>query len=158
MFHKVGFIICLPLFFLLLNCNGNKSTVESPIQSETIPFTTIVNGSHSNYNEGAEITITSQKELQEVFNRLNSTRKPGYPVPSIDFNVKVVFFYATQELSYGGAPITIARVEKKKNQILVMPVDEEMDPMKLVTTVMSSPFVMIALQKQTLPIKYAMVL
>jgi len=158
MFHKVGFIICLPLFFLLLNCNGPKATIETPNQSETILFTTIVRGSHSNFKEGAERTITSQKELQEVFNRINSTKKPGFPVPTIDFDEKVVFFYATQELSYGGTPITIARVEKKENQILVIPVVMEVDPMQPVTTVMSSPFVMIALQKQTLPIKYAMAL
>lgn len=156
MFLKFKPIYFLSLLCLFLSCNGNKATTGDPSQDlEKIAFTILVSGSHSNFEERTESSINSQEELQSVFNTINSTRKPGIEVPTVDFDKNTVFFYSVGQLSYGGAPIEIETIEKTETNVQIIPRNKEIDPSQPVTTVLSSPFVMIEFKKQELPVVIA---
>lgn len=53
--------------------------------TDTVAMDLIMSGDHSGFEQEQLLKIDSQVELEEFFGKINRTRKPGIPVPEIDF-------------------------------------------------------------------------
>ena len=153
--NVILFLIVMPLV-VFMNCKNTGATTDTPKhmekpQQESIEFTTLLSDAHSNFTQRTHRVITSQKELNEVFAKINSTRMPGIEVPNVDFNTYEVFFYGPGEVNHGTEGPKVASVTKE-NQTIVVKLAAGKPQGKYVTAVMSQPAVLIQYKKQELPV------
>lgn len=85
---------------IILSCNGQKKVVEQEKANETGQLTLIDRNNYSGVDSTETMVITSAKALKLFYSRINRTRKPGLPVPEIDFSKEmVVVLCSTDEFS-----------------------------------------------------------
>ncbi|QIE58368.1 hypothetical protein G5B37_01945 [Rasiella rasia] len=156
MFHKT-----LPIFYLLcslffVSCGNTTSVSEAPVTPENnVDFTTVFSNGHSNFKSPTQQLITSTKQLEALYATINSTRKPGIPLPNINFDTHEAFFFCPGEVSHGVDGLKVAKVYAKNNTLYVQLAPGKNDDSGLVTTVMSQPAVLIAFEQQGLPVVIA---
>lgn len=79
---------------IFLSCNGQKKSVIKKSASKTQDSNTLLNLIVSDNYSGADsaetLLITDIKGLQKFYSKINRTRKPGLPVPDIDFSKESV--------------------------------------------------------------------
>lgn len=85
------------VFFLLLifaTCNAQKSRGDSDTEKEgqdaDLGVTFVAGDAYSGTEMAETFTITDTKGLKKFYSRINRTRKPGLPVPNIDFSKEMV--------------------------------------------------------------------
>lgn len=147
-------LICVILMATLLNvgCKGNRSSANS--DGESIPFEIIAQGSQSNIKEAKQVAINDTNELNSVFNKINATRKPGITIPSIDFSTKTVALVTAGESSTGGFAVTVDKVIRTEEQVIVHVRYDSPEPGSNVITVITTPFTMISFENTGLPVVF----
>jgi len=83
----------ISIFFLLLSCNGQKKLSVKNEDSATgndSSLELLLQDDYLGFEEEETIVIKDQKRLQRFYMKLNRTRKPGLPVPVIDFANEMV--------------------------------------------------------------------
>ena len=118
MFHKLILVLFFMPLLIFIN-RKNTGTVRTTIKvenlkQESLEFKTLVSDSQSNYAEKTQQLISSQRELNTVFAKVNNTRTPKFPIPNVDFDHYEVFFYSAGEVNYGVDGLQIASVAKKR--------------------------------------------
>ncbi len=87
------------VFFLLVLVFSCKAQKEP--KTETDPkIDNLVLLAHDNYSNVSEYqtqVIRDQKTLQKFYSQVNKTRKPGLPVPMIDFNKEMLILVCLGE-------------------------------------------------------------
>ncbi len=84
---------------LLISCNGNKRALRKN-QDKTNPeytLTLLLRDDYSGLPDGETRIITTAKGLQQFFLKVNRTRKPGLPLPIVDFSRETVLIYCSGE-------------------------------------------------------------
>ena len=119
---------------------------------DTIDFEIVLEGPQSNFVTKKRAIIKDQKQLQHIFDKINSTQEPGTVVPEIDFSKYRVGFATMGELSSGGYTISVDRIEKTTENTIIHLTGISPNPSGNVTTVMTSPFVLFKFEKQSLPV------
>jgi len=78
------------LLLIILSCNGQKrsalTTGEDKAQNTDSILSLILSDSYSGADEAETLVITDAKSLQKFYSKINRTRKPGLPIPDIDFS------------------------------------------------------------------------
>ena len=158
MFHKKSFLIILPIVFLLLSC-GNKSTVsgdpslgEIPKGAQEMAFETLFSSSQSGLKEPTQEVLYSEDGLKNVFAIINSKRKPGIPIPDINFDTHEVFVFSPGQVSHGVPSPKVQRMLQFENKIVVQLEPVEQNENGYATTVISEPCVIVAYKKTSLPV------
>ena len=143
------------LFSLLLlaTCKGGD-TATSVKEGNLVPFQTLITASHSNIGSPQQTIIRSQEELEAIFSEINKTRKPGIPIPEIDFNKEVVAFVNLGQRSTGGNIVTVDKILMKKEKVVIYVGGKSPKPDENVTMMLTTPFTMVKLNKQILPIVF----
>lgn len=144
--------ICLLSLVVLFSCKGIESSSEK--EGDNIAFQTLITASQSNIEKPQQTIISSQKQLQQVFSEINKTRKPGIPIPEINFNDEVVVFINMGQSSTGGYSVEVESIKKINDEIVVFVGGDSPEPNDNVTMVITTPFTMVKLNKQKLPIVF----
>ncbi len=145
------------IYFLLLvilissSCKTKKET-KSKINTDDIEFVKLLDGSHSNFKEKDYIVINSEKELQIIYATINSTRRPGFEIPKIDFKKEQVIGLFLGTKTYGGYSVKVDRISKQNNEILVFFTENK--PSGITTCVMTQPFYLAKMNKTTKSVKF----
>lgn len=137
---------------IALNCKGGDK-LPSEKNDTQMDFEIILEDQMCNYEEETLLKITTPEELLDVYNRINSTRTPGLPVPEIDFDRYHAAFYTTGTLSTGGHALKAIELIKHQDGILMVVGGSSPNPGEFVITVLTSPGVLIKFEKTDLPIK-----
>ncbi len=141
------------LFLSLLSCKGVTHKITASDNEKTdMDYQTLLQDSHSNFKELTILKITNTQELQQVFNTINSTRKPGFYVPEVDFGKYDVAFFTTGELPTGGHTISIIEVIKGNETIDIILKQKSPGSGEFAITVITAPFILIKFEKTELPI------
>ena len=69
--------------------------MQTKNQDVITDLTFIVGEAYSNIETVETLIITDYKALQKFYSRVNRTRKPGLPVPDIDFINEIVVAYCS---------------------------------------------------------------
>ncbi len=123
---------------------GSKSNMkgEDANKSDQELYTVIEQGDMSNHNTQEVIVIISMEELNEVYAEINSTRRPGLPIPKIDFdNYTVVAAFAGTK-SNGGYSVIIDTSETDDTLHFACSLKSP-DPMQPVTMAITTPFMLV---------------
>ncbi len=83
-------IILAVMTACLLGCKGQRTAAEEGDAGSLQP---LVSNTFYDTEDRTSFVINSQKELKTFYALVNRTRKPGLPVPSVDFNEHRVVVY-----------------------------------------------------------------
>lgn len=75
---------------IMLSCNGQKKMVEQNDTNSNAKLTLVDQNNYSGADSTETMVITTAKALKSFYSRINRTRKPGLPVPEIDFSKNMV--------------------------------------------------------------------
>ncbi len=148
--NKCIFIL-LPLL-LLTACKTAVS--ETKVPSENIPFQELITNSHSNFTEQIYLIVETPEVLLEIFATINSTRKPGIPVPKVDFEKESVAFINIGETSTGGHSVTVIEIIEMEEKLIIYCGGKGPGAGDYATMVITSPFSMVKFKKQRKPVVF----
>ncbi|NER15904.1 protease complex subunit PrcB family protein [Spongiivirga citrea] len=117
--------------------NGNMEEASSENQKQ-VSFEVLVQHSHGGYDKPQIKVIKEPTELQAVYAKINMTRRPGFPIPEVDFDKEMIIGLYMGEKNSGGYSISIDSVEETKNELIINV--KESEPGLVATTVICQPF------------------
>ena len=80
---KLLYLSCTLILLLLSSCKSQHTT--SGFSGTNGKMELILQDNYSGFEEEQLLVIKNQKGLEEFFGKVNRTRKPGIPIPQIDF-------------------------------------------------------------------------
>lgn len=112
----------LPALVIFLACNGQKKMAmnENDGQTTESPLTLVLQGNFAGTDTATTHIIENQKDLTQFFSGVNKTRKPGIPVPKVDFSKDMVVVYCSGIEGNGTTPILNLATESDSEMILGM--------------------------------------
>ena len=84
------------------------------------------------------MVIRDQKRLKSFYSKINKTRKPGFPVPEIDFSKEIVIVQCSGEQNYAGLPTLILSRETNSAVFLTSITEKETKDASI--TAMTNPY------------------
>ena len=110
------------ILIMFASCNGQKkaSGEKADLQSNMNPTTSLTLLLQDNYS-GAEtaetLVIKDAKTLKMFFAKINRTRKPGLPVPEVDFSKDMVIIYCGGVRKDNGLPKLSLKAETEGKMV-----------------------------------------
>jgi len=138
---------CLQLLlaasFILISSCGSKSNMKSEeSKSNDEIYTIIEQGDMSNHDTKEVMIINTTEQLNEIYSKINSTRRPGLPIPKIDFdNYSVIAAFAGTKSTGGHSVVIEPKVDDGTlhfNCSMNSP-----DPMQPATMAITTPFMIV---------------
>jgi len=111
------------LFGLVLGCNGQKKVTVEANKEETTsdsPLTLVAQGNYAPTDSAETQVVRSEKDLSVFFRKINMTRKPGIPIPKVDFSKDMVIIYCAGTNGNGMQPSLVVAEENDAEFILVL--------------------------------------
>ena len=125
---------------LFTNCNGQKKAMQDMDTTESnlnSPLTLLIEGNYAPFESAENEVITNAKDLSKFFSKINRTRKPGIPVPEVDFSKNMVIIYCAGTAGNGTQPSLF--VQQETADEVIFKIDNSTDKQKPTATV--SPFI-----------------
>ena len=129
---KIALYICT---LSIISCSAQNKQSNQNIPN----FIKIVSQSHGGLLKEQYIVITNNKQLKGIYTQINLTRKPGLPLPSIDFEKEVVIALFLGQRNSGGYSINIDSIHVKKNTSFEVVIKETI-PTDMVSLAITQPF------------------
>lgn len=102
------------LFILAVSLGSCKSQEKMKLENtDTVAMDLIMSGDHSGFEQEQLLKIDSRLEFEEFFGKINRTRKPGIPVPEIDFKRKSVIVRLKGTTTNNEPDITLQKSSKE---------------------------------------------
>lgn len=161
------FSIFLILTFgiVFISCNCKKKTIEKSdavmqnekqnVQGE-ISYKILFDNDRSNIKEEKHLVINSEDALKALYAKINMTRRPGLPVPKINFKEEMAGGICLGEKRNAGYKIVIEKIETISNERVVL--YKVQTPKETAATVMTQPCLLFSMPKTELPIKFVEIL
>ena len=89
-------LVVMALFFS--SCNGQRKSAMNAktvvgLNDKDSKLSLIVSDNYSGSEESETLIIDNDTSLRKFYSKINKTRKPGLPVPEIDFSKEIVVVY-----------------------------------------------------------------
>ncbi|WP_405381765.1 hypothetical protein [Maribacter sp. LLG6340-A2] len=110
----------LTLFFLF-SCKGQQNGATTNSSNMEV----LVKDNYGGHEKERFLLIKDQKSLAEFYGQFNRTRKPGLPVPDIDFNKEMILVWSPGEQngnsdlkikSHAGKNLILRKTKLKKDK------------------------------------------
>lgn len=132
--------------FLLLticcSCKSQEKVNSKP--NEKMVLETVLRGDYSGQETEELLKIENQSELEVFFGKINRTRKPGLPVPNIDFDHKTLVVWLGGKTTSSDTELQVGSLSEKTVYL-----KKTKSKKKLNTTAILSPFVIYGIPKTT---------
>ncbi|WP_196894203.1 protease complex subunit PrcB family protein [Aureivirga marina] len=131
-----------------ISCDSTKKAVSNSNkeQMKTISYKTILESSGSNLFNKNYYRVNSQEALNRIYGSINSTMKPGIPIPTIDFQNNAVFAFEMGKRSSAGYGIEIKDIVNKNGETIIK--YKEIVPDGMSATVITTPILVIEVPKK----------
>lgn len=83
-------VVLCGILGVLLSCNAQKNAQRNMTEDDTNRLSLILQDNYGGGDSTKVLIIKDAKRLQTFFSKINRTRKPGLPVPKIDFGKEMV--------------------------------------------------------------------
>ena len=93
--YRVLLVCTFILLILNMSCESQKAITDQ--QNNASVMELVLQDNYSGTEEEEQILIKNQKSLLQFFAKVNRTRKPGLPVPEIDFKKHMVLVWCVGE-------------------------------------------------------------
>ncbi|WP_211018455.1 hypothetical protein [Maribacter sp. MMG018] len=85
-------ILACSLFVISIVSCKSQDQIKSA-NTDTMQLTLLIEDNYSGQDEEEFLTINDQNELEKFFGKVNRTRKPGLPIPEVDFKKEMVIVW-----------------------------------------------------------------
>jgi hypothetical protein len=107
-------------------------------------YTVLSDGPLSNIENKEARLITNDRDLQEVYVKINSTRKPGIDIPEVNWNNQTVIAAFAGTKSTAGYSVQIYQVrDRKKERIYQFTEIPSSSAADVVSTVITTPYMIV---------------
>ncbi|MFD0862410.1 protease complex subunit PrcB family protein [Sungkyunkwania multivorans] len=144
--------IFLVLLTIILSCGGSRSPVNNEQQpdktknerpmsiSQEKKYEVLVQDASGGPVEPQILVIKEPKALQDFYIKINMTRRPGYPLPNIDFDKEMVVILCMGQKNTGGYSIDIDSVEELEGTRRIWVRENGPGPNDMATMALTEPF------------------
>lgn len=94
--------VLILLLVMSFACKGQKEVSKEKQQKMNDNLVLLIEDNYSGFNVFENVIIKDKKTLQKFFSKINKTRKPGIPIPDIDFSKDVLIVVCEGEHAQGG--------------------------------------------------------
>ena len=112
----------LLLLLVFATCNGQKKMTDNATQEESQASETglkwVASDAYSGTDQAKTLIIKDAKGLQKFYSQINRSRKPGLPVPEIDFSKEIVIVRCSGKTDNGTLPILYVKDQTKGELVL----------------------------------------
>lgn len=131
----------ISILLALFSCNGQKTVSENNTVSQikpNLPMELLLQEENSDFNAVETMVIKDEKRLKSFYSKINRSRKPGLPVPIVDFTKEMVLVHCSGEQNRIGRP-TLSLNKETNTEILLTSIIVSEDNGASIT-VMTNPF------------------
>jgi len=121
-----------------------------------ISYKILFDNDRSNITEKKLPIIKSEDALKALYAKINMTRRPGLPVPKINFKEEMVGGICLGEKPNAGYKIVIEKIETISNERVIL--YKVQTPKETTATVLTQPCLLFSMPKTELPIKFVEIL
>ena len=104
--------LSLFIFAVIISCNGQKkASMENggEMKGNSEKLTLLLEDNYSGSEVAETLVIKDEKALRSFYSKLNRTRKPGIPVPEVDFTKEMILIHCLGEQTNGNlASLSVA--------------------------------------------------
>lgn len=112
-------LFLLGTLFLFVACNGQKkATMQQDTAATNTGLELLVSDEHSGAEVSETIVIKDAKALKTFFSKINRTRKPGLPVPDVNFEKDMIVITCSGERNDGAMPTLMVKEETTSQMVL----------------------------------------
>lgn len=110
-------------------------------------YRTVSEGSNSNIDKREVRIITSGEELQEIFAKINSTRKPGIEIPEVDWKSQTIIAAFLGKKSTAGYGLQIVQVrDNEESRVYKFSETAPSSGEDVVSMVITSPYMIVVVE------------
>lgn len=112
-------LVLIGLVAIFLSCKGQMKPSSQPMNSDTnsvIPL--VLRDNYSGSDTSEILVIKNYKRLKGFFSKVNRVRKPGLPVPEIDFSKDMFIVLCNGKQNEGSWPGLYLLEETEEKMIL----------------------------------------
>jgi hypothetical protein len=113
--------LILSVLLVIASCNGQKkaSMRNSELAIDTSEkLVLLLRDNYSGSDAEETLIIRDVKTLRSFYSRINRTRKPGIPLPNIDFTKEIVLVHCMGE-QWVGALSSLSFVDETDNELVL---------------------------------------
>ncbi len=125
--------LILSIFFLF-GCSASHKTIDK----KKYTFETLIQGTHGGYETKQFLIIRDFKSLQKIYNQVNMFRRPGFPIPEINFEKEQIIALFMGKKNKRGYSISVQHIYDENNKITVL--IKETKPEEMAIMAISQPF------------------
>jgi hypothetical protein len=114
--RRLVLLLALLISGLCSSCKGQN--IVSNVKNDTSIMELILQDDYSGAVAEDVIIIKNQKSLQSFFSRINKTRKPGLPVPEIDFDRDMLLVWCQGETTAASLGLVLQK-ETAESYIMI---------------------------------------
>lgn len=131
--------ILLGLLAVFISCNGQKKpAMESDKEGGIDELTLVLQDNYAATDSAETLVVRDEATLRKFFSKINRTRKPGIPLPEVDFSKEMVIIYCAGLQSGGVVPSLTMLAETEAG--MVMGLEQKKIKGDKVSTASISPF------------------
>ncbi|MCK5443310.1 MAG: hypothetical protein KAJ23_15605 [Maribacter sp.] len=112
----------LSIVIVITSCNGQKKTTFNSSEGATTTknhrLTLLLQDNYSGSDSAETLIIKDVKTLKVFYSRINRTRKPGLPLPKVDFTKEIVLVHCMGEQRVG-ALSSLSIFEETDNELVL---------------------------------------
>lgn len=106
----------LLLLIVNLSCSTQKNKMTT-MNNDSNDYEIILTENYGGFPQEKTILVNNKKALNQVYMQLNMMRKPGIPIPTIDFENHTVIAVFFGKRNKGGNKFEIQKIQQKETQI-----------------------------------------
>lgn len=89
--------LVLSVILVIASCNGQKKVTlnDNEVVTGNLGLTLVLQDNYSGFDVPQTLIIRDVKALKKFYSKINRTRKPGIPIPQIDFTKEIVLIHCS---------------------------------------------------------------
>ncbi|HMB61447.1 MAG TPA: hypothetical protein VKN36_00140 [Eudoraea sp.] len=98
--------ITLLILLIAVGCKNQKNALDNTANAveDSEELNLVLSDNYGGTETPELMVIREEAALNSFFSRINKTRKPGIPVPEVDFSKKMVLVYCSGKTTAGTVP------------------------------------------------------
>ena len=113
--------LAVVVLIIIYSCNGQKKAAmanTNELKGSSGKLTLILQDNYSGSEVEESMIIKDAKTLKSFYSKVNRTRKPGLPVPEVDFTKEMILIHCIGEQT-NGKTAELTFVQENENEVIV---------------------------------------
>jgi len=129
----------LGILIVVISCNGQKKvSADATAINQENTLVLLVQDDYSGSEVAENLVIRDAKSLKKFYSKVNMTRKPGLPIPQVDFTNEMILIHCSGE-QHSPISTSISILNETENQLMVKIETKNLES-TTESTILTSPF------------------